>query len=451
MLGQLLLPEIEELVRERQFRQLKEIVSELPAADLAELISDLEESDLVVVFRLLSKDLATEVFEYLEFPEQQKLLESLRSETLRHILEEMSADDRTALLEELPPKAASQLMMMLSPEERKVAQTLLNYPEDSVGRLMTPEFIYLRPSMTAEDALAKIRRLGIDRETVYALYVIDDARKLVGVVGLRTLVTAPLDATIEDLMESQVVSVHADVDQEEAAETLKHYDLIALPIVDRDDRLIGIVTFDDLMDIIEREHNEDVQLQAAVLPSEEPYLNIKWYNLVRRRVVWLIPLLIAETVGVIVLTQHEEFLERFILLVMFVPVMIATGGNTGTQTAALVIRAIATGEVEQKDAWRLLSREFAITASLAVILAMCIFPLAMFIRWEPMIAICISAGIAVIVTMANIFGTMLPLLLKRMKLDPALMSGPFIATAMDVAGLFIYVELCMLILANYNP
>lgn len=449
MLGRLLLPEIEELVRERRFRELKETLSDLPVADLADLISDLEEDDLTVVFRLLSKNLATEVFEYLEFPEQQKLLESLRSETLRHILEEMSADDRTALLEELPPKAASQLIMMLSPEERAVAQMLLNYPEESIGRLMTPDFIYLRPTMTTEEALAKIRRLGINRETVYALYVVDDARKLLGITSLKDLVTAPLDATVEELMEENVIKVSTVTDREEAADVLRHYDLIALPVVDGDDRLVGIVTFDDLMDIIEKEHNEDVQLQAAVVPTEESYLNIKWHNMVRRRVVWLIPLLIVETVGVLVLIQHEEFLERFILLALFVPVMIATGGNTGTQTAALVIRALATGELEIRDVWRLLSREVLITIALAIILSLVIFPLAMLIRWEPWLALCISFGIAAIVTMSNLIGTLLPLGLKKIKLDPALMSGPFIATLIDVAGLFLYVEICMIVLRNY--
>lgn len=449
MLGRLLLPEIEELVRSRQFRQLKETLADLPVADLAELISDLEESDLVVVFRLLSKDTATEVFEYLDFPEQQALLQSLKSETLRHILEEMSADDRTQLLEELPPEAATRLIMMLSPEERRIAQTLLNYPEDSVGRLMTPDYIYLRPAMTVEEALAKIRRIGISRETVYALYVISEDRHLIGAVDLRVLVTSPLDVHVEDLMEERVVRVAADTDQEEAADLFRHYDLIALPVVDREDKLIGIITFDDIMDIVEQEHNEDVQLQAAVIPTEESYLTASTWDLVKRRVVWLAALLVAETGGALLLKNYESFLQAQIALALFLPVMIATGGNTGTQSAALVIRALATGEVELGDAMRVLGRELLVSTTLALMLGAMAYPLVVFIAPDdPVVGLCVALGVAAIVTMSNLIGTILPLVFKRFNMDPALMSGPFISTMIDVLGLYVYLRISMAVLLS---
>ncbi|MBX3728357.1 MAG: magnesium transporter [Candidatus Sumerlaeia bacterium] len=449
MLGRLLLPEIEEMVRNRQFRQLKETLSELPVPDLAELISDLEESDLVVVFRLLSKDVATEVFEYLDFPEQQALLDSLRGEQIRHILEEMSPDDRTQLLEELPPKAAQRLILMLSPEERQVAQTLLNYPEESVGRTMTPDYIYLKPAMTVEQSLAKIRRLGINRETVYALYVIDQDRRLIGTVSLRELVTSPLDATVADVMEEAVISVTATTDREEAADLFKKYDLIALPVVDRDSKLLGIVTFDDIMDIVEREHDEDVQLQAAVLPTEDPYLTARWTSLVRRRVPWLAALLVAESGGAVLLSRYEDFLQAEIALALFLPVMIATGGNTGTQSAALVIRAIATGEVAISDGWKLLAREMAVSTMLALLLGILSIPLVLFVAPDkPLIAVCVGLGLAAIVTISNLCGALLPLLFKKLRMDPALMSGPFIATMMDVVGLYVYLRISMAILLN---
>ncbi|MDK2972204.1 MAG: magnesium transporter [Candidatus Sumerlaeota bacterium] len=449
MLGRLLLPEIEEYVRNRQFRPLKETLSELPVVDLAELISDLEASDLVVVFRLLSKDVATEVFEYLEFPEQQALLESLRSETLRHILEEMSADDRTQLLEELPPKAAQRLILMLSPEERQVAQMLLNYPEESVGRFMTPDYIYLKPKMTVEQSLAKIRRIGMNRETVYALYVIDNDRHLLGYVSLRELVTSPLDATVADVMHESAISISATTDQEEAADLFRKYDVIALPVVDRDNKLLGIVTFDDIMDIVEQEHNEDVQLQAAVIPTEESYVTERPWDLVKRRIVWLAALLVAETGGALLLSGYENFLQAQIALALFLPVMIATGGNTGTQSAALVIRAIATGEVSLSDLWPILRREFAISLMLSLPLGLLALPLVSLVApGQHGIALCVSIGLSSIVVISNMFGTLLPLLFKKVNMDPALMSGPFISTMMDVVGLFIYLQISMAILAD---
>ncbi len=450
MLGRLLLPEIEELVARKDFRNLKEVLAELPAVDLAEMISDLEESDLVVVFRLLSKDVATEVFEYLEFPQQAALLEKLKSETIRHILEEMSPDDRTALLEDLPAIAASRLMTMLSPEERQIAQTLLNYPEESVGRLMTPDFIYLRPQMTIEDALAKIRRLGIDRETVYALYVVDKHQKLLGTVSLRKLVSAPLDLVIEDMMEENVIKIEATADQEEAAEMLRHYDLIALPVVDSDSKLLGIITFDDMMDIIEAEYTEDAQMQAAIIPVEDSYLTARVLDLAKSRVVWLVALLLAETVGVFLLKGAQDFLNTTIVLALFIPIMVATGGNTGTQSAALVIRALATGEVELSDTLKILMREIGVSFLLATILGLLAFNIVLYLESSVVLGVCIGIGLATIVTMSNLIGTLLPLVLEKMGLDPALMSGPFISTLIDVAGLFIYVHISMHILARWG-
>lgn len=448
MLGRLLLPEIQDLVRNRQFRGLKEALGDLPPADLAEIVSELEESDLLVVFRLLSKDVATEVFEYLDLPQQQALLTQLKSETVRHILEEMSPDDRTALLEELPPQAASRLLMMLSPDERRVAQTLLNYPEDSVGRLMTPDYIYLRPNMTVEEALAKIRRIGIDRETVYALYVIDEQRRLIGYVSLRRLVAAPLDVKVGDLMLDGAIRISAYADQEEAVEMLRHYDLIALPVVDRDDKLVGIVTFDDVMDIVEEEHNEDVQLQAAIIPTEESYLDVRPVDMTRRRLVWLAILLVAETGGALIIKRYEDFLTMWIALALFLPVMIATGGNTGTQAAAMVIRALATGEVQLRDGLRMLGREFAVCLMLSLALGALAFPLVLVVEPHFEVALVISLGVAAIVTVSNLIGTFLPLLLRRLRLDPALMSGPFISTLMDVAGLIIYMEIAVRLLKD---
>lgn len=446
MLGNLLLPEIQELIEQRNYRLLKETLTEIPAADLAEMVEDLEESEFVVVFRLLPKQLATNVFEYLELSHQKTLLDQLRSHRVQELMNSMSPDDRTALLEELPTKAANRLMMMLPPEERDIARTLLNYPEDSVGRVMTPDFIYLLTSMTVSDALTKIRILGINRETVYDLYVVDSGMAILGYVSLATLVTAPLEKPVVELMGENVVKISAMKDQEEAVETLSRYDLAALPVVDLDDKLIGIVTFDDILDIVEEEYTEDAHLQAAVQPLEDKYLQMKPWRLVKSRIPWLVILLVAETMGVFLLRRYDDFMQSTIALALFLPVMIATGGNTGTQSAALVIRAIATGDLFLRDGLRVLYREIAVSMLLSLALGLLSFCMVYLMEGNVLIALCIGIGLATIVTLSNLMGALFPLLLQSLRLDPALMSGPFISTIIDVMGLVIYLEISRFIL-----
>ena len=448
MLGELLIPEIRELVAARRYRELRDQMLALEPADLAEIIDDLHGEDLVVVFRLLPKALATEVFEHLDRPGQEALLRGLKSETVRALLEEMSADDRTALLEDLPPDVAGRLLEMLSPEERVVAQALLNYPEESVGRLMTPDFIYLRQNRTVRKALEKIRRVGADRETVYDLYVVDRDRKFIGHVPLSRLVTTPLDTLVSEIVEPEAPRIQTHADREQAAEMLRHYDLTALPVVDRDDRLVGIVTVDDIMDVVEAEHTEDVQLQAAVLPDEASYLTATIGSLARRRFPWLLALLTAEMAGAILLQRYNQLLEAAIALAFFLPVMIATGGNTGTQSAALLIRALATGEVSLSDWARLLLRDLAVGLLLAALLGAAAFGMALLVQGDPLIGLCVASGLVAIVLMANLAGTVLPLLFKRLRMDPALMSGPFISTLVDIAGLVLYMEISILILRH---
>ncbi len=451
MLGKLLKPTIEELVQERDFRTLKEELSELPEADVADLMEDLEEeSQMSVLFRLLPKDKAADVFEHLEFDYQQKLLASLSREKVQSILEEMSVDDRTAFLDEVPTEVASQLISLLPSEDRALAQKILNYPEDSVGRLITPDYISLNEKSTVEDALGKIRRFGKDVETVYACYVIGPGRKLLGYVSLRRLVTSPLDARIEDMMERNCVSVHTDTPQEEAVETLRHYDLIAIPVVDSQDAMVGIVTFDDLMDVAQEEFDEDMDLMAAVLPqsTDMDFLQERIMSTVWRRVPWLVILLLVEAVAVFILASYDARLEEAIALSFFIPALIATGGNTGTQSASMVIRALAVGEVSPGDIWRIISRALVTGLLLSAILGIVMYGLAQVIQGDPAIGLCVGTGLAVVVLMANFAGSLLPIVLKRMGFDPALMSSPFIATIVDILGLVIYFEISFFILGK---
>ncbi|MEQ8822019.1 MAG: magnesium transporter [Sumerlaeia bacterium] len=450
MLGNLLAPEIEELLAARDYRAAKTLLGDLTAQDLADIITDLPNKHTTMVFRLLPKDKAADVFEYLEFSAQEELLDELKSEEVAHILEEMDPDDRTALLEELPPKAASALIAMLSPEERRIATTLLNYPEESVGRLMTTDFVYLHPEMTVLDALKKVRRIGIDRETVYALYVVDKARTLLGSVSLRRIVTSDLEQVVGDLMVSDPPKVTTTDDREDAAELIRRYDLIALPVADQTGKLVGIVTVDDLLDVIEAEHTEDVQMQAAVLPDERSYLEATVFGLVRRRIVWLVLLLGAEMIGVLFLRRYEETLSAYIALALFLPVMIATGGNTGTQSAALVIRAIATGEIDLRHGMKVLGRDLVVGVVLSVTLGVLAGLLCWAMSGMGVIGLCVGCGLAAIIVMSNLAGTLLPLVFEQLNMDPALMSGPFISTLVDVFGLVIYLQISLAIIAKFG-
>jgi magnesium transporter len=442
LLGKLLAPTIEELIRERDFLTLKNELSSLPAADLGDLLSDLESAELSVVFRLLNKDKATDVFEYLDVEHQQALLQFLSKDEVKHILEDMSVDDRTALLDELPPQVASQLIELLSHQDRTIAQTILNYPEESAGRLITPDYVSLGKEMTVAEALDRIRRFGKDKETVYSCYVIGQNRRLLGVVSLRKLVTSPLDARINDLLDGNFPFLHSDTPQEEAVEIFRRYDALAMPVLDRDGNMVGIVTFDDIMDIAEEEFREDMENFAAVVPgSTKDFLDERIFSVVARRAPWLIALLVVQAVAVMILSGFDALLNSVIALAFFVPALTATGGNTGTQSAAMVIRAIATGEVTIQDLRRIILQALLSGFLLAATLAVGGFLLAIAIVHDWHIGLCVGAGLGTVVLLSNMAGSVLPLLLKRFGLDPALMSGPFISTIVDVMGLIIYLQL----------
>ncbi len=446
MIGKLLYPAIEELIEQKDFRTIKEQLSEMPEADLADLLEDLEDSRLVVVFRLLAKDKAADVFEHLDLDRQRALLNSLSREQVKEILEEMSVDDRTQLLDELPPDVASRLLTLLSDKDRALARAILNYPEESVGRLITPDYVSLSPDMTVAQALERIRIFGKDMETVYSCYVIGPHRKLLGYVSLRKLVTCPLDTKIADIYQRHYIWVGAHTNQEEAVEMLRRYDLLALPVLDSGGNMVGIVTFDDLMDVAEEEYREDIDRLAALVPGDEPFLEEPVLSLARRRAPWLIGLLVVQAVAVLILAAYEAQLEAVIALTFFLPALVATGGNTGTQSASLVIRALATGEVTLRDFGKIVIRAIQGGVMLAVLLGFCGWLMAIVIQRDPMIGLCVGLGLGTVVVMANLAGSLLPLLLKKVSLDPAIMSAPFISTLTDIFGLVIYIEISRRIL-----
>ena len=456
MLSKLLMPEIESLIAERKLSILKEILLEWTPADIADLILDLPQQEKVIVFRVLPIDLATDTFEHLEFDTQEELLKAMGNEEVTAILNDMSPDDRTALLEELPGAYAKRLIQLLSAEERKIAQTLLGYPENSVGRLMTPDYIAVRENWTISQTLDYIRKNGADKETLNVIYVVDDKGKLVDDIKIREIILAPLDKLISDLMDENFVAFNVHDDQEKAVEVFKKYDRVALPVVDKVGVMIGIVTVDDVLDVAEEEATEDIHKLGGVEALEEPYSTMPFFLMIKKRVVWLTVLFIGEMLTASAMGFFEDEIARAVVLALFVPLIISSGGNSGSQAATLVIRAIALGEVTLKDWWQIMRREILSGLTLGLILGTIgffrIFLWASFSNiygehWF-LIGLTVALSLVGVVLWGTLSGSMLPFILKRLGLDPATSSAPFVATLVDVTGLVIYFTFAILFLSG---
>jgi magnesium transporter len=456
MLSKLLMPEIESLIAERKLSLLKEILSDWSPADIADLIIDLPEHDKVIVFRVLPVDLATDTFEHLEFDTQEELLRAMGNEEVAAILNDMSPDDRTALLEELPGTSAKRLIQLLSAEERKIAQTLLGYPENSVGRLMTPDYIAVKQVWTVAETLDYIRKNGEDKETLNVIYVIDDRGKLIDDIKIREIILASPDKIIIDLMDENFIALNVHDDQELAVEVFKKYDRVVLPVVDSHGILIGIVTVDDVLDVAEEEATEDIHKLGGVEALEEPYSTMPFFSMIKKRVVWLTVLFVGEMLTASAMGFFEDEIAKAVVLALFVPLIISSGGNSGSQAATLVIRAIALGEVTLSDWWHIMKREILSGLTLGLILGaigfLRIFLWASFsnIYGEHWLLIGLTVGFSLIgvVLWGTLSGSMLPFLLKRLGLDPATSSAPFVATLVDVTGLVIYFTFAILLLSG---
>lgn len=412
-------------------------LGERSVVEVAEELERLPREDRAVPFRLLAKDRALEVFETLDPAVQQELLEGLRDVNVAQIFEGLDPDDRARLTEEMPAKVALRMLAGLSPKERHLTSTLLGYPEESAGRIMSPEVANLRASLTAAEALDRLRRTGRGAETIYALPVTDDERRLVGAMGLRDLVLAPSDALVADLMDTDVYSAPVTADQEEVARLIREANLLALPIVDAENRLVGVVTFDDAMEILEEEDTEDVARSGGAEPLGRPYLSVSVLQVARSRVVWLLVLIAAATLTVNVLQLFESALAEVVQLALFIPLLIGTGGNTGAQAATTVTRAIALGEVRFADVTPVILREVRVGLLLGGMLAALAY-LPVMLLFTAEIATVVSLTLISICTLATLVGSMLPLLAQRLGADPAVMSAPFITTLVDASGLVIY-------------
>ena len=429
--------EVDELLGGDDLELIDRWLAQADIVEIAEGLSRLPRERRAVPFRLLTKDRALEVFERLDPSVQQELLEGLRDANVRQIFEAMDPDDRARLTEEMPATVARRLLAGLSANERRLTATLLGYPEDSAGRLMSPEVASLRAGMRAGEALERLRRVGRSAETIYALPVTDDRRRLVGALGLRDLVLADPDHTVGDLMDTDVYSARVDTDQEEVARLIREADLLALPIVDREDRLVGIVTFDDAMEVLEEEETEDVARTGGAEPLGRPYLATSILQLARSRVVWLFVFIAAGAVTVNVLAAFEATLEAEVTLALFVPLVIGTAGNTGAQSATTITRALAVGEVRLADLAPVVMRESSTGLVLGMVLAAIAFvPVALFVNGD--IAAVVSATLLIACTLASLLGSVLPLGAKRTGIDPAVMSVPLITALVDATGLIVY-------------
>ncbi len=454
MLGNLIGPEIEELIQERNFAALREAFLDWAPADIAECITELPEDQQAVVFRILPHAQATDVLEYLDSDAQQVVLKAMGHAEAARILNDMSADDRTALLEELPGAAVAQMLQLLSPEEKAVAQSLLNYPEDSVGRLMNPNFISVREESTIQQTLEYIRAHGRDAETLNVIYVTDERGTLIDDLRIREVLIRPVETRIAEFRDDQFVALRATDDQAAALEVFRKYDRNTLPVVDSEDKLLGIVTVDDMLDVQEEETTEDMQKIGGVEALDDPYMETPLMHLVRKRAVWLVVLFIGQMLTATVMGVFEHELASALVLALFIPLIISSGGNSGSQASTLIIRALALGEITMADWWRVMKREMASGLLLGGLLAGIGF--LRIIVWAQFsdtygphylfIGATVSAAVMGVVLWGTISGSMLPLLLRRCGIDPATSSAPFVATLVDVTGLMIYFTAASLIL-----
>ena len=454
MIGNLIGPEIKELIDSRNFSALREVLAGFSPADLAELLTDVPEEDQAIVFRLLPHDQATEVLEYLEPDAQHAVIHAMGREAAAKILNDMSPDDRTALLEELPGAAVAQLLTLLSPEERTVAQTLLNYPEGSVGRLMTPDFISVRSHWTIQQVLDHVREHGRDSETLNVIYVTDAHGRLIDDVRIREFLLRPLETTVADIHDSQFIALRAIDDAEVALDLFKKYDRNTLPVVDSEEKLLGIVTVDDMLDVQEEEATEDIQKMGGVQALEDPYIDAPLLQMVRKRALWLTVLFFGEMLTATAMRFYAHEIERAVVLALFVPLIISSGGNSGSQASTLIIRALAIGELRLADWWRVLRKEIFSGLLLGGILGAIGF-----LRIEGatfftnaygphhlLVAITVGVTLVGVVLWGTVAGSMLPILLRRLGLDPATSSAPFVATLVDVTGLLMYFSIAVLLL-----
>lgn len=430
------------LVESREFRGLKELLVEMNEADIASFIEDLDSDKMVVVFRMLTKELATDVFSCLEVEEQQHIINSITDSELGNIIDDLFVDDAVDMLEELPANVVKRVLQNAGSDTRDLINQFLQYPENSAGSIMTAEYVGLKKSMTVEQAFAYIRQHGVDKETIYTCYVMDQKRRLEGVVTVKDLLMNPYPTVIGDIMDTRIIKAVTTEDQEDVVESFHKYDLLSLPVVDHENRLVGIVTVDDIVEVMRQEATEDFEKMAAMKPSEKPYLKTGVFQLAKNRILWLMILMVSSMITGGILGKYENAFAVVPLLVTFIPMLTDTGGNAGSQSSTLIIRGMAVGEVVPKDIFRVLWKELRVGTLVGAVLGLMNYiRLIIMFPGNEMVCLTVVISLFVTVVLAKTIGGMLPIVAKVLHLDPAIMAAPLITTIVDAFSLVLYFQL----------
>ena len=432
------------LLAQREFKAVRSILDVMNEVDIASLLSTLSDKELALAFRLIPKDKAAEVFSNMDTSMQTYLVTMFTEKELKELLDDLYMDDTVDMLEELPANLVKRILATVSASDRSMINQLLNYPEDSAGSIMTTEYVDLREEMTVGQAMAHIKKTGIHKETIYTCYI-TERRKLVGIVSAKDLMTTDDDVPIKDLMETEIISVHTHADQEQVAQLFTKYDLLALPVIDQDDRMVGIVTFDDAMDVMVDEATEDITKMAAINPSEKTYFETSVLQHAKNRIPWLLILMFTSIITGTIITRYENAFAAIPLLVSFIPMLMDTGGNCGSQSATLIIRGIALDEIRFTDLFKVMFKEFRISLIVGAFLAVA-NGVRIFIQYHnPGLAVVIACSLVGTVIMAKLIGCILPLLAQKVNLDPAIMASPLITTLVDTFSVLIYFNIATVV------
>ena len=427
-----------ELLEEKKYTSLQEYIDKLNSQDISGLFDDLTNEDMAILFRLLSKDEAAETFSYMDTDIQEKLINLLTDKELKLVIDELFMDDTVDLIEEMPSNVVKRILKTVSKEDRKTINELLKYPDDSAGSIMTTEFIDLKVNMTVEEAFEKIRKIGIDKETIYTCYVLDTRRKIKGLVTVKDLLLSDKNIQIKDIMETNVITVFTLDDQEEVAKKFDKYDFMALPVVDKEERLVGIITVDDAIDVIQEENTEDFEIMAAMTPTEDTYFKTSVFKHAKNRILWLLILMLSSTITGLIITHYENAFAAIPVLVSFIPMIMGTGGNCGSQSSTLIIRSMAVDEIKLKDFFRAIWKEFRVALLVGIALAICNGVRIVLQYKDIRLAIVLGSTLVGTVLLAKLLGCILPMLAKKLKLDPAIMAAPLITTIVDTCSILIY-------------
>ena len=443
----ILLETILELLEERNLPQIREKLYELNPIDVAQVLGEVPEEKLLILYRILPKESAAEVFAEMDPDEQETLIKGFNDREIREVIEEMYVDDAVDMLEEMPAVVVNKVLRQAAPETRQVINELLKYPEDSAGSIMTTEYMSLKSNMTVDEAFDRIRKTGGEKEDIYTCYVIDTSRRLQGIVTVKELLLNSKSSVIEDIMTTNVISTHTLDDQEEVAKTLARYDLTAIPVVDKENRLVGIVTVDDAIDVIQEENTEDIEMMAAITPTDKPYIDTGFFETYKKRIPWLLLLMISATFTGAIITKYENALGAYVVLTAYIPMLMDTGGNAGSQASVSIIRGLSLDEIQFSDIFRIQGKEFLVAILCGLTLGTANFiKLLVFDKISVIIAAVVCLTLLFTIVVAKFVGCSLPILAKRIGFDPAVMASPFITTIVDAISLIIYFQLASHIL-----